>query len=73
MKITLLLQGLDCANCAGKIEKAASKLDFISSVNMNFMMQKLIFEVAESDKDKAVAEVSKIVKKLEPDVNVRRV
>jgi len=33
---TVKLQNLDCANCAGKIEKRLNELDELSNVKLNF-------------------------------------
>lgn len=72
MKKTFRLEGLDCANCASKIETAISKLDGITSVTVNFLTTKLIIE-AEDDKIEGIVEsVTSIIKKLEPDVVIKK-
>lgn len=68
MKKTIKLQDLDCANCAAKIENAISKLDGVTSVNVNFMGQKMILEAPEDRFDTVLDEIKKLVKKMEPDV-----
>ena len=40
----LLLEGLDCASCADKIETQVSALPQVNQVIMNFMMKTLIIE-----------------------------
>ena len=35
------IEGLDCANCARELEETITKIDGISSVVINFMMQKM--------------------------------
>ena len=68
MKKTFRLKGLDCANCAAKIEEKISKLDGVSSGTLNFMTTKLIIE-AEDEKMPGIIESARaIIKKLEPDV-----
>ncbi len=47
MKKIVKLSGLDCANCAAKIEREISKIDGLSAVSVNFMTEKLTFEVDE--------------------------
>jgi cation transport ATPase len=44
MKKTFLLEGLDCANCAAKMEKAINALDGVSRATVNFMTTKLVIE-----------------------------
>ncbi len=49
MKKTFKLEGLDCANCAAKMEKAINNLDSVSNATFNFMTTKLVIE-ADDDK-----------------------
>ena len=68
MKKTFKLKGLDCANCAAKIEERINKLDGVNSGTLNFMTTKLIIE-AEDEKMPGIIESARaIIKKLEPDV-----
>ena len=62
-KKTVKLQDFDCANCAAKIENAIRKLDGVTSINVNFMAQKMILEAPEDRFDAVLAEVKKLVKK----------
>lgn len=61
------LEGLDCANCAKKIEDEIAKTKGYEDVIVNFSTLKLTFK---SDNPNAKKEVTEIVKKLEPDVEV---
>ena len=47
MKKVFRLEGLECANCAAKMEKAISKIDGVSDANVNFMTTKLVIEASE--------------------------
>ena len=68
MKKTFRLKGLDCANCAAKIEERVAKLDGVSNSSLNFVTTKLIID-GEEDKMPAIIEAARaIIKKLEPDV-----
>lgn len=70
MKKTYILEDLDCAHCAAKIEEAVGKLDGVSKSTVTLLTQKLVIEV-EDDKAKAIyKDIEKIVKKFEPDVEV---
>ena len=42
-KYTYIIDGLDCANCARKIEDAIKKDSNYSDVNLNFSTSKLTF------------------------------
>jgi Cd2+/Zn2+-exporting ATPase len=65
------LENLCCAKCADSIEKAVAKLDGVISSLIGFMTQKLTIEITnESDLDSLKQAISKIVKKIEPDVKL---
>ena len=53
MKKIFILENLDCANCAAKMENAISKL---------------VLKADEDKMDAVIAESEKIIKKIEPDV-----
>lgn len=70
MKKVYSIEGIDCANCAAKIENKINKMKNIEEVNLNFMMEKLSIEFKVSTDEEAeeiMDEVRKLVKKLEPD------
>ena len=67
---TYILEDLDCAQCAGKIEEDVAKLTGVTKSVVTLLTQKLVVEI-EDDKAKALTkEIKKIVKKYEPDVTV---
>lgn len=61
------LEGLDCANCAKKIEDKIASTDGYKDVNVNFSTLKLTFKTDKKDFKKEIIE---IIAKLEPEVNV---
>lgn len=73
MKTTLRLEGLDCADCAAKIEKMVKKKPGVNSVRVNVMTTKMVIDHVETDVERILNEVVTIVKKLEPDVIVKKV
>lgn len=70
MKKTIVLEDLECANCAAKIETAVSALAGVNAVQVNFMTQKMVLDVEDTDYSKIITEIKKVVKKFEPDVTV---
>lgn len=68
MKYTFKLSGLDCANCANKIEIKLNEHKDIDKAIVNF--NKLIITVYSNKSDFNVDEVKKIVNEIEPDVCV---
>jgi Cd2+/Zn2+-exporting ATPase len=72
VKKTFLLEGLDCANCAAKIEDKVGKLKHVTVSAMSFATKTLNVEVLETeDINRLFNETSAIVAKLEPDVVVK--
>ncbi len=72
MKKTYLLEDLDCANCAAKMEKAVSQLEGIKEASINFMTLKMILDFEDSvDIDSIMKKVKKTMRKVEPDVKVK--
>lgn len=68
MKYTFKLSGLDCVNCANKIEIKLNEHKDIDKAIVNF--NKLIITVYSNKPDFNVDEVKKIVNEIEPDVCV---
>lgn len=67
----LILDGLDCANCALKIENAVKKIEGVTAVTLDFTTQKLKIEYDHLDHkafiiDKASSEALRI----EPDIRI---
>ena len=63
-----ILEGLDCANCAKKIEDKIANTKGYEQVNVNFSTLKLSFQTDKEDNVKQ--EITQIVHSLEPEVNV---
>ena len=62
-----MLEGLDCANCAKKIEDEISKIEGYEDVIVNFSTLKLTFK---TDKQNPKKEITQIIQRLEPEVEV---
>ena len=60
------LEGLDCANCANKIQEELSKNKKLKNVMVNFAKLQLTYET----EDVAKEEVEKVVKSIEPDAQM---
>lgn len=71
MKKSYMLDGLDCANCAAKMEKAINNLEEVKTATVNFMTAKLTIE-ADGDYDDLISKVEKVIRKIEPDVKIRK-
>lgn len=73
MKKVYSIEGIDCANCAAKVEDKINKVKGINDATLNFMTSKLSIEFDSSDENdvkKIIEEVKKIVAKMEPDAKL---
>lgn len=73
MKKNFKLKGLDCANCATKIEEKINKIDGVENATVSFMMQKLSFECNENESQEIIDKIKKVIKKEESDVEVEEI
>ena len=72
-KYKFKIEGLDCSNCANELESALQKIEQIENVSISFIMQKLSFVCQEENKETALEEIRKVIKKEEPDVTIEEV
>ena len=71
-KKEILLEGLDCASCALKIEERISHVEGVLSASLNFITNVLTLETADDAKiDRIRVEIDAIVHSLEPHVVIR--
>ena len=63
-----ILDGIDCANCASKVERGVAKVAGVANSNVNYMTQTLSFEVTGEREDQILSQVKQKVNTLEPDV-----
>ena len=71
MELRFKLKGLNCPNCAKKIETEIGKLDFVLASNVDIMAQEIALRVNSTVKDSRVKEtVCAVVARFEPDVEV---
>lgn len=69
IKREFILDGLDCANCAAKIEAHVNKIDGVAFAVMNFATKTLTIEAGEDGNiDSIVSDANNIIKNLEPHV-----
>lgn len=73
------LENLGCANCAAKMERKISGIAGVKEASVNFFSGKLIIETKEGSDDteerleSILVEAQKIIKKIEPQVTLRKV
>lgn len=70
LKKEFTLEGLDCANCAMKIENGISSINGVSECNVNFATQTLSLQLDESEQNNILAKAEKTITRLEPHVKM---
>jgi len=67
----LLLEGLDCANCAAKIEQLVNSLGGVKSATLNIITRTLLVELKDiTQTDLVYAQIRDIVSRTEPDIEL---
>ncbi|MFK4321159.1 Cd2+/Zn2+-exporting ATPase [Bacillus sp. RC145] len=71
VKKKLMLEGLDCANCAMKIEKGVGNIEGVTSCSVNFATKTMLLETPRNKENQVVTEAKQLVTKLEPHIKVQ--
>ena len=71
MTKTFLLEDLDCANCARKMEEAIKKIDGVEEIHVNFLTQKMILTADDDRFDAILKEAVRCIRRVEPDCSVK--
>ncbi len=72
MKRAFKLEGLNCANCAEKMEREIKALKGVNFASVNFMTAKMIIDGDDARFDDIVKAAQGIVARYEPDVVVKK-
>ncbi|MDR1629862.1 MAG: cation transporter [Oscillospiraceae bacterium] len=72
MKRAFRLEGLDCAVCASKIETGVRAIAGVSAAQLNFMTARLVIEGDDANVEDIISKMKKIVKKVDPDIIIKR-
>ena len=70
MELVYKVDGIDCANCAAKLERAIAKLSCVNSATLTFMTGRLVVDAADESAEK---EILAVIAKREPDAAVKRI
>lgn len=72
VKKEIILEGLNCAHCANKIEEKVSQMSNVNSASLNFMSKTLTIETGHTEKiDEILKQATKIILRLEPSVIIK--
>ena len=70
MKKNWMIEDLDCAHCAAKMEDGIKKIKGVQSASVNYLSARLTIEAEEGEFDRIIAEAVKLCKKIEPDCRI---
>ena len=70
MRKTFVMEELDCANCAAKMEAGIQHIDGVESASISFLTQKLTISAPEDQMDRVLKEAAKICRRIEPDCRI---
>ena len=73
MKKNYILEDLDCANCAAKIEEAIKKVEGVKECSVSFITEKMVVELDDNNEKKIEKEIKKVIKKIEPDTTLKAI
>jgi copper chaperone CopZ len=72
MKKAFKLEGLNCANCAEKIEREIKALKGVNFASVNFITAKMVIDGDDARFDDITKAAQGIVARYEPDVVVKK-
>ncbi len=72
MRIEYEIVGLDCPNCAARVERALQKIEGMKSASVNFLAEKIVAECDDTDADRICSEIEAKIKKSDPHVTLAK-
>ena len=72
MKKKFAIEGIDCANCAAKMEDAINKIEGINSATINFFAEKITIDADDANFDVLVDEAEKACNKVDKGFTIKR-
>ncbi|MBE5938926.1 MAG: heavy-metal-associated domain-containing protein [Lachnospiraceae bacterium] len=73
MKKTFIINELDCANCAAKMERAISKIKGVEDVTVNFMTKKAVIFADEDAFTNIINEANQKISKIDSEAVLEEV
>ncbi|MBQ3118546.1 MAG: cation transporter [Clostridia bacterium] len=70
MKKTFLIEDLECAHCAAKMEKAIKNIDGVTDARVNFVRSSLTVEAPDEIFDRVMKQAVMECRKIEPDAEI---
>ncbi len=73
MKQAFILQGLDCAACAAKLQRAVEKSEGVHHATISFLTGRMILEGDEARMDEIINTVQAVIRRLAPGARMTRI
>lgn len=70
MKKIFKITGIDCANCALKMEDKIKQLENVNDVSINFLTEKFTLDAKDEEFSNILEKSKNIIKKIEPDAEI---
>ena len=70
MKKVFKITGIDCANCALKMEDKIKQLENVNDVSINFLTEKFTLDAKDEEFSNILEKSKSIIKKIEPDAEI---
>ena len=70
MKKTFLIEDLECAHCAAKMEQAIKNIDGVTDARVNFVRSNLTVEAPDEVFDRVMKQAIAECRKIEPDAEI---
>lgn len=70
MKKVFKIIGIDCANCALKMEDKIKQLENVNDVSINFLTEKFTLDAKDEEFSNILEKSKNIIKKIEPDAEI---
>lgn len=70
VKKVYMVEELDCAHCAAKMEEGIRGIEGVEAASLSFLAQKLIIEAEESELDRIMAQAQKVCYRVDPNCEI---
>ena len=72
MKKSFMLEDLDCANCAAKMERAVAALPGVNRATISFMAQKMVLEAEDDRFEEILVQAEDCIRKVDSNCRIVR-
>lgn len=67
MRKVIRIEGLDCANCAARLERQLARIGGIDDISVNFMAQRITVNADENKMEKVLKDIKDVVGIVKPE------